>query len=224
MKRITVLLADDHTVVREGFRALLRAEEDLEVIGEATTGRLAVEMTRQLQPAVVIMDIAMPLLNGVEATRQIRAAFPMTKVLIFSAYSSDEYIERVLTAGADGFLLKQSSSTLLAKAIRSVAKGETFFDPAIAKHLITNYRKSAQADPATQKIKRLSSREEEILQLVAEGSANKQMADILGLSIKTIEKHRQRLMNKLGIHNTAGLTRYAINNGVIEEKRQGENS
>jgi DNA-binding NarL/FixJ family response regulator len=219
MKSITVLLADDHHIVREGFRSLLRAEKGIEVIGEAETGRIAVEMTKQLRPDVVVMDIAMPLLNGMEAARQIRNAVPTTNVLILSAYSSDDYVERVVSVGATGYLLKKSSLALLAKAIRILAKGEVFFDPAIATRLgeVQSPSKKPNGFETPKTKKSLSSREEEILQLIAEGAANKQIAGILKLSIKTVEKHRQRLMNKLQIHNTAGLTRYALTNGVIED-------
>jgi len=219
MKSISVLLADDHRIVREGFRSLLRTDKGIEVVGEAETGRAAVEMTKQLRPDVIVMDIAMPLLNGMEATRQILDTAPTTKVLILSAYSRDDYVTRVVSAGASGYLLKQSSVALLAKAIQILAKGEVFFDPAISARLNSVQPPSKNGVvPAKQKIKKsLSSREEEILQLVAEGASNKQIASILTLSIKTVEKHRQRLMNKLKIHNTAGLTRYALTNGVIED-------
>src|SRR6267142_1385656 len=135
VKRITVLLAEDHQIVREGFRSLLEHELDIEVVGEAETGRQAVQLTRKLRPAVVVMDIAMPLLNGLEATRQIRKDFPDTKVLILSAHSDDAYVEQVAGLGAAGFLLKQTSSHILAKAIRAVQKGHTFFSPSISKHL-----------------------------------------------------------------------------------------
>jgi len=217
MKRITVLLAEDHQIVREGFRSLLEHESDIEVVGEAATGREAVRLTRKLQPAVVVMDIAMPLLNGLEATRQIRKDFPNTKVLILSAHSDDAYVERVATLGAAGFLLKQTSSHILAKAIRQVQKGSTFFSPAVAKRVSGRGRN--HRDPAAQSNKRtnsLSSREVEVLQMIAEGKPNKQVAVELGVSFKTVDKHRQNLMTKLDIHDIAGLTRYAIAEGIIE--------
>lgn len=212
MNRITVLLAEDHHLVREGFRALLKNEDDIEVVGEAATGRQAVQLTRKLQPAVVVMDIAMPLLNGLEATRQIRKAFPATKVLILSAHSDDAYVEQVALLGAAGFLLKQTSSHVLAKAIREVQKGNTFFSPAIAKRLSGRER----AGQPKRKSNRLSSREVEVLQLIAEGEPNKQVAAELGVSFKTVDKHRQNLMTKLDIHDVAGLTRYAIAEGIIK--------
>lgn len=221
MKQIPVLLAEDHEIVRQGLRSLLEAEGDIKVIGEAETGRQAVELVRKLRPAVVVMDIAMPLLNGLEATRQIRQAFPDTKVLILSAHSDDAYVEEASAVGAVGFLLKQTSSRVLATAIREVQKGNTFFSPSIAKHLHQHYETSPnRAELVRKKGDRLTSREAEVLQLIAEGQANKQVAAELGISVKTVEKHRQTLMKKLNIHDTAGLTRYAISAGIIESSVQ----
>ena len=221
MKPITVLLAEDHRVVREGFRCLLTHEPDIEVVGEAETGREAVHLTGKLRPAVVVMDIAMPLLNGLEATRQIRKNFPATKVLILSAHSDDAYVEQVASLGAAGFLLKQNSSEVLAKAIREVKKGNTFFGPALNQRLKARARKSPKgAEPLKKRLNQLSSREVEVLQLIAEGKPNKQVAAELGVSFKTVDKHRQHLMSKLNIHDVAGLTRYAISAGIIENSVQ----
>ena len=221
MKRVTVLLAEDHPIVRVGFRAWLKHERDIEVVGEAATGREAVQLTRKLRPAVVVMDIAMPLLNGLEATRQIRRGFPDTKVLILSAHSDDAYIEQAARLGAAGFLLKQSSSNNLATAIREVHKGNTFFSPPISKRVCGRSQKPAgRAGNFTKKYNRLSSREVEVLQLIAEGKPNKQVAAELGVSFKTVDKHRQHLMSKLDIHDVAGLTRYAISAGIIESSVQ----
>ena len=221
MKPITVLLAEDHQIVRQGLRKLLEAERDLEVIGEADNGRLAVAMTKKLCPAVVVMDIAMPLLNGLEATRQIHQAFPATKILILSAHSDDAYVEQVTASGASGFLLKQTSSHVLAEAIRAVQEGKTFFSPSIDKQIRNHYERTPnRAGLLRKKAARLTSREMEVLQLIAEGQANKQVAGELGISVKTVEKHRQRLMQKLNIHDTAGLTRYAIAAGIIESSVQ----
>jgi DNA-binding NarL/FixJ family response regulator len=220
-KRITVLLAEDHEIVRQGLRKLLEAESDIEVVGEAETGRQAVTLTQKLRPDVVVMDIAMPLLNGLEATRQIRQAVPGTKVLILSAHSDDAYVEQVTALGAVGYLIKQTSAHFLSEAIREIQKGNTFFSPSIARRLQKNMRQSpAPGELVTKKGARLSSREVEVLQLIAEGQANKQVADELGISVKTVEKHRQRLMEKLNIHDTAGLTRYAIAAGIIESSVQ----
>jgi DNA-binding NarL/FixJ family response regulator len=221
MKRITVLLAEDHQIVREGFRSLLKTEPDIEVVGEAETGREAVALVKKLRPAVVVMDIAMPSLNGLEATRQIRKDFPDTKVLILSAHSDDAYVEQVTELGAAGFLLKQTSSHELAMAIRAVQQGNTFFSASIAKRVKDRSQKSLdRVGNFKTKSNTLSSREVEVLQLIAEGMPNKQVAAELGVSFKTVDKHRQHLMGKLNIHDVAGLTRYAISAGIIESSVQ----
>ena len=221
MKQITVLLAEDHTIVREGLRALLEVESDIEVVGEAQTGRQAVQLTRRLRPDVVVMDIAMPLLNGLEATRRILKTVPATRVLILSAHGDDEYIRQVITLGAAGYLIKQTSADLLSRAIREVQKGNTFFSPSIASRV---HSLSLESPDGCAVLKKkgtaLSSRELEVLQLIAEGKANKQIARELGISIKTVEKHRQHLMSKLDLHDTAGLTRYAVAAGIIESSVQ----
>jgi DNA-binding NarL/FixJ family response regulator len=219
MKRITVLLAEDHMIVREGFRKLLAAEDDIEVVGEAQTGRQAVALAKKLRPAVVVMDIAMPLLNGLEATRQIRKTIPGTKVLILSAHSDDAYVEQAIAFGAVGFLLKQTSSHDLSRGIREAQNGNTFFSPSIARRLHDQKMPAGRA-ALRKKVACLSSREMEVLQLIAEGKANKQTAAELGISIKTVEKHRQNLMAKLNIHEISGLTRYAIAAGIIESSVQ----
>lgn len=216
MKRITVLLAEDHRLVRQGFRSLLEHECDIEVVGEAETGRQAVQLTGKLRPAVVVMDIAMPLLNGLEATRQIRKDFPDTKVLILSAHSDDAYVEQVSELGAAGFLLKQASSQILATAIREVQKGKSFFSSSVSKRITDRSRQLADRGGSKKIGNRLSSREVEVLQLIAEGKPNKQVAAELGVSFKTVDKHRQHLMSKLDIHDVAGLTRYAIAEGIVE--------
>ncbi len=221
MKHITVLLAEDHRVVRAGFRKLLDAEVDLEVVGEAQNGRQAVELTRKFRPAVVVMDIAMPLLNGLEAARQIRKAFPDTKVVMLSAHSDDAYVDQAIAVGAVGFLLKQTSSYNLSEAIREVQNGNTFFSPSIAKRLGNHQPKSPNGGGLLKKkIARLTSREVEVLQLIAQGNADKHTAAELGISVKTVEKHRQNLMAKLNIHEISGLTRYAIGAGIIESSVQ----
>lgn len=221
MKRITVLLAEDHEIVREGLRMLLEIEGDVAVVGEAETGREAVALARKLQPAVVVMDIAMPLLNGLEATRQIRKAVPGTKVLILSAHSDDAYVEQVIAMGAAGYLIKQTSARVLSRAIREVHAGRVFFSPGIAKRLERGDQRSpTRAGQLKRQIAPLSSREAEVLQRIAEGEANKQIAAGLGISIKTVEKHRDHLMQKLNIHDTAGLTRYAIAAGIVESSVQ----
>jgi DNA-binding NarL/FixJ family response regulator len=215
---ITVLLAEDHQIVREGLRRLLDVEEDFEVVGEAVSGRQAVDLVRKLRPNVVVMDIAMPLLNGLEATAQIRQIAPDTRVLILSAHSDDAYVEKAMALGAAGFLIKQSSVHVLKDAIREAIKGKTFYSPEVARHL--RNRQSGSKDGKAGKGPALTPREAEVLQLVAEGKANKQIAAELDISIKTVEKHRDHLMHKLAIHDTAGLTRYAISAGIIENSVQ----
>ncbi|MEY2409337.1 MAG: hypothetical protein QOF48_2007 [Verrucomicrobiota bacterium] len=221
MKRITVLLAEDHTIVREGFRKMLELEDDFEVAGEAQDGRQAVVLAKKLRPAVVLMDIAMPLLNGLEATRQVLKALPATKVLMLSAHSDDAYVTNATQAGAVGFLLKQTSAHDVCRAIREVQKGNKFFSPSVAKRLQKRELKSAdRAGMSKSRKVRLTSREMEVLQLIAEGKANKETASELGIGLKTVEKHREHLMEKLDIHDTAGLTRYAIGAGIIESSVQ----
>jgi DNA-binding NarL/FixJ family response regulator len=217
VKRITVVLAEDHTVVREGLKALLGTESDIEVVGEAQDGRRAVQLVLSLHPDVVVMDIAMPLLNGLEATKQILKAAPETRVIILSAHGDDEYVEQTEALGAAGYLIKQTSAHLLSNAIREAHKGKKVFSPVIAKRLADRRQKlPGRAGDRKKGLARLSSREVEVLQLIAEGMANKQAAAELGISVKTIEKHRQNLMSKLEIHDTAGLTRYAIAAGIVE--------
>ena len=217
MKRIQVLLVDDHNVVRQGLRVLLEAEEDIAVVGEAETGRQALQMVKSLQPNVVVMDIAMPNLNGLEATRQIMREVPTAKVLVLSSYSDDEYVHQLTEAGASGYLLKQTAAVDLIKAVRETYKGNAFFSPSISKRLLEHYREAfLNGTPIKKRADLLTTREAEVLQLIAEGKPNKQIAADLCISIKTVEKHRQQVMNKLNIHDIAGLTRYAISKGVIE--------
>jgi DNA-binding NarL/FixJ family response regulator len=217
MKLIKTLLADDHTIVREGLHALLLADGGIQVVAQAHNGREAVEMALAHRPDVVVMDIAMPLLNGLEATRQILSAAPKIKVLILSAHSDDAYIDRVIAVGAVGFLIKQTSAQILAKAIHEIMAGNAFYSPQVSKRLRDHYGKPESAGGLMiKKATGLTSRELEVIQLVAEGHANKQVAADLHISIKTVEKHRQHLMDKLNIHDTAGLTRYAIAQGIIE--------
>ena len=221
MKQITVLLAEDHTIVREGFRKMLELEDDFNIVGEAQDGRAAVALVKKFHPEVVLMDIAMPLLNGLEATRQAIKAIPTTKIIILSAHSDDAYVKNATDSGALGFLLKQTSAHDVCRAIREVHGGKTFFSPAIAK-------RQSRLNPSTldrtgvlkKKIAALTSREMEVLQLIAEGKANKETAAELGIGLKTVEKHREHLMAKLDIHDTAGLTRYAISTGIIESSVQ----
>src|SRR5256885_16382642 len=216
MRKIGILLVDDHTVVRQGLRALLSAEEDMEVVGEAENGRLAVTLARKSNPDVVVMDVAMPLLNGLEATRQILKMLPSTKILVLTSYGDDECVSQLMDAGASGYLIKQTAANDLIRAIREVQRGNAFFSPAIAKRLRDQCRDAFSNGPSAKKSAELTSREAEVLQLIAEGFSNKQIAGELTISIKPVEKHRQQVMNKLNIHDVAGLTRYAISKRLIE--------
>jgi DNA-binding NarL/FixJ family response regulator len=221
MKKITVLLAEDHTIVREGFRKMLDLENDLQVVGEAQDGRKAVTLAKKLRPDVVLMDIAMPQLNGLEATRQLLKMLPATKVLMLSAHNDDAYVKNATEAGATGYLLKQTSAHDVCLAIREVHDGKTFFSPSITRHFSRLNPSLADREGAlNKKTAQLTSREMEVLQLIAEGKANKETASELGIGIKTVEKHREHLMQKLDIHDTAGLTRYAISAGIIENSVQ----
>jgi DNA-binding NarL/FixJ family response regulator len=221
MKKITVLLAEDHTIVREGFRRMLELEDDFTVIGEAADGRQAVALTRKLHPDVVLMDIAMPRLNGLEATRQILKEWPEAKVLVLSAHSDDAYVATAIASGALGFLLKQSSSNEVYRAIREIDQKRIFLSHDISQRLNRLHPQSVETtQPVGKKSAQLTSREIEVLQLIAEGKANKETAAELGISMKTVEKHRQHLMRKLDIHDTAGLTRHAISSGIIESSVQ----
>jgi len=221
MKKITVLLADDHTIVREGFRKMLEYEDDIEVVGEAQDGRQAVALTIKLHPDVVLMDIAMPLLNGLEATRQILKIAPKTKVLMLSAHSDDAYVTTATESGAVGFLLKQTSAHEVCQGIRQAERGHAFFSSSVSKRRDRLQPQGwGRMGALRAKAAQLTPREMEVLQLIAEGKANKETAAELGIGIKTVEKHREHLMEKLDIHDTAGLTRYAIAAGIIESSVQ----
>jgi DNA-binding NarL/FixJ family response regulator len=223
MPDISVLLVDDHNIVRQGLKALLSVESDITIVGEAQTGREAVQMAAELHPSIVIMDLAMPRLNGCEATRQILKNVPSAKVIVLSTYSDEEHIQTALAAGAAAYLLKQTAAIELIQAIREVRKGNAYFSPAIANSLRqqtcqdTSKSDAQSSKPAPE----LTQREAEVLQLIAEGYANKQIADELGLSVKTVEKHRQQVMQKLDIHNIPGLVRHAVAKGIIENNLAG---
>jgi len=219
--KITVLLADDHTVVREGLRLLLESADDIKVVGEVENGRLAVALAKKLHPDVVVLDVVMPQLNGVEAARQITKEVPSSKVLILSSYSDDDRVQQLIEEGATGYLVKQTAANDLLKAIREAKKGNAFFSPCISKRLMEKCREAfAKGAVVKKKGNCLTTREAEVLQLIAEGYANKQIAAELCISIKTVEKHRQQVMNKLNIHDVAGLTRHAIAKGIIAPAEQ----
>lgn len=210
-----MLLADDHTVIRQGLKALLKAEGDMDVVGEAADGQQAVAMAKRTSPDVVVMDIAMPVMNGLTATTQIRKALPESKVVVLSSYSDDDCVREMLAAGATGFLMKQTASTELSHAIRNARRGIQTFSPAIAQRLRNQRQAGAPDANGNKKPTELTPRELEVLKLIASGSSNKETASSLGISIKTVEKHRQQVMDKLNIHETAGLTRFALCRSLI---------
>jgi two-component system response regulator NreC len=215
MNKIRVLLADDHTILRDGIRALLDDQTDIEVIGEAQDGQATVKMTAQLLPDVVVMDIAMPLLNGLEATRQIQRDFPQVRVLILTMHENEEYIRQVLAAGALGYVLKDAAAHDLLGAIRAVYQGEAVLSPAITRLVIEDYLRWGDIRPPDS-TNSLTSREREVLQLIAEGYTNKEIAEILCLSIKTVQSHRTNLMSKLDLHDRGELIKYAIQKKIID--------
>lgn len=215
MKKIRILIADDHGIVRKGLRLQLEQNTDFEVVGEATEGREAVRMAEELQPDVVIMDIAMPNLNGIQATTQLVKKNPQVGVIILSMYSDETYLMRTLAAGAKGYLLKDSADVDLHRAVEVVAQGKPFFSPAIADTLLEDYMRQLQQRGLQDSYDLLTEREKEILQLLAEGKSNKDVAGILNLSTNTVETHRTRIMQKLDLHSTADIVLYAVRKGII---------
>jgi len=215
LAKIRVLLADDHAVLRDGIRALLEDEPDILVVGEAEDGRSAVDQARRLTPDVVIMDIGMPLLNGLEATRQIKRDRAETRVLILTMHENPEYVPQVLSAGGSGYVLKQAAGKELVLAIRAVARGEAQFSPSVARTLADLYLQSLEAEAVHDPYDDLTPREREVLQLVAEGFSNRKIAETLNLSVKTVKTHRLHLMQKLDLHDRSELIRYAFQKGII---------
>jgi DNA-binding NarL/FixJ family response regulator len=211
MKKIRILLADDHVMVRQGFKMILAAQPDLEIVGEADNGREAVELAEKLQPDVVIMDVAMPDLNGIEATRRLAGTSPHTRVLALSMYKDSVYVREILRAGARGYLLKDAFDRDLLSAVRAVATGEGYLSPAVSDAVLSDYRRHV-TDP----LDLLSSREREVLQLIAEGKTNKEIATALKLSVYTVDAHRGRIMEKLNLHSVGELVRFAVRHGLID--------
>jgi DNA-binding NarL/FixJ family response regulator len=212
---IRVLLADDHSVVRQGLRAWLERSSDVQVVGEAADGREAVTLAEQLEPDVVIMDIAMPMLNGIEATGQITRRSPEIKVIILSMHADESYILRALGAGAKGYLLKESTETDVLPAVRSVREGKPYFTPSIARLLLEDYMRALKQNNLQDSYDLLTEREREVLQLLAQGKSNKEVAQVLNLSPHTIDSHRTNMMQKLNLHNTAEIVLYAVRKGII---------
>jgi two-component system response regulator NreC len=216
MAKIRVLICDDHTILREGIRLLLNAQADMEVVAEAVDGRDAVDKAREFNPDVILMDIAMPLLNGLEATKQIRRDHPNARVLVLTMYESDEYVAQMLEAGAAGYVLKKVAGSELVYAIRSVFNGEAFLYPSITKRLVEDYLRRVESGQERDTFDGLTDREREVLQLIAEGHTNKEIADLLNLSVRTVQNHRAHIMEKLGMHDRGELIKYAIQKGIIE--------
>jgi DNA-binding NarL/FixJ family response regulator len=210
-QKIRILLADDHAVVRQGFKAILGAQADMEIIGEAGNGREAVELAEKLRPDVAVMDVAMPELNGIEATRRMNEVAPRTRVLALSMHKDSVYVREILRAGARGYLLKDQIDSDLLAAVRAIARGEGYLSPAVSDAVLNDYRKHV-SDP----IDLLTSREREVLQMIAEGKTNKEIATVLALSVYTVDAHRGRIMEKLNLHSVNELVRFAVRNGLVD--------
>jgi DNA-binding NarL/FixJ family response regulator len=215
MKKIRVLLADDHNLIRAGLRRVVESQPEFVVAGEAEDGRQAVAMAESLKPDVVVMDIGMPLLNGIEAARQIRLAQPDAQIVMLSMHSDEGYVLRALKAGAKAYLLKDSAEADLARAIHAAAEGKSFFSPAVGKVLLEDYMRKLQRTGKEDSYELLSPRERETLQLVAEGKSSKEIANLLDLSVYTVETHRARVMQKLNLHGIPELILYAVRKGII---------
>ncbi len=205
-----ILVADDHTLVRAGLTSLIARLPEMEVVGEAADGRQALRMVRDLQPDMVLMDIAMPGLNGLEAAERIHGIHPQTKIIILSMHASEEYVAQALKAGASGYLLKDAATSELEMALKSVAAGQFYLSPAISRQVVDNYLRGGPTG-----VELLTPRQREILQLIAEGKSTRDIAETLHLSVKTVETHRAQLMERLDIHDVAGLIRYALRKGLI---------
>ena len=215
MSRLRILLADDHTVVRQGLRKILEARPQWEVVAEAADGREAVKQAEEVKPDVAIVDVAMPLLNGIEAVRQIARKASGTRVLVLSMHNDEAYVTQMLRAGAAGYLLKDSADTDLLQAVEAVASGKSFFSPAIARVIADDYVRQLEDRGASDRYELLSEREREIFQLIAEGKTNKEIAALLFLSPSTVDTHRSRIMEKLDVHSAAEIVLYAVRKGVI---------
>ena len=215
-KPIKILLADDHTIVRQGLARLLEDQPDLRVVGEATDGRMALEKATALKPDIVIMDIAMPLMNGIEAAKRIRKQLPETKILILSMYSHEHYIHQLLETGISGYLLKDSSGRDIINAIKAAMKGETFLSPSISKKVVESYLSPRKSSSMEERYKQLSNREREVFQLIAEGHSTKRIGEMLYVSVSTVKSHKGNIMEKLGVSNPIRLVHFAIQLGLVD--------
>jgi two-component system, NarL family, response regulator NreC len=215
MSTIRILLADDHTVIRSGLRLLLERQPDLQVVAEAENGRQAVELAERSQPDVAVLDIAMPILNGIEAARQIVARYPAVAVVILSMHSDESYVLRALQAGVKGYLLKDSAEADLIQAVRSVREGTPFFSPSVSRMLLEDYVSQLRQRGAVDSYELLTTREREVLHLIAEGRANKEISNLLNVSLSTVETHRTRILQKLNLHSAPELILYSIRKGLI---------
>jgi DNA-binding NarL/FixJ family response regulator len=213
MKSIRILLADDHTLVRAGIRSLVQSLPGVQVVAEAGDGREALSLVEMHQPDVALLDIAMPGLNGLEVAAQVADNFPFVRVLILSMHATEEYVLRALRAGAAGYLLKDADTAELELAIKAVTNGETYLSPAVSKHVTEYVRRIGEGEHST--LERLTPRQREVLQLVAEGHTTQEIARLMNLSVKTVETHRTQLMDRLDIHDIAGLVRYAVREGLV---------
>lgn len=216
MAKIRVVIADDHAVVREGIKMILSREPDIEIVGEAANGREALDLVAKTRPHVVVMDISMPEMGGVEATRRVKEAYPKVNVLALTMHEDESYVFQLLKAGASGYVLKRGAAQDLVQAIRSAARGEAFLYPSVARSVLADYLKRVEAGEERHRFDGLTEREREILTLIAEGLSNQEIAQKLFISIKTVQTHRTHIMEKLDLHNRAQLVRYAIRKGLIE--------
>jgi len=215
MSKLRILLADDHGVVRKGLRSVLESEEDLRVVGEAADGLEAVRLARELAPDVVIMDLAMPLLSGIDATARLARECPGTAVVVLSMHSDESYLTRALAAGARGYLLKDSAEEDLPRAVRAAAAGQPYFSPGVAQPLVEHYLQGLRAQTLADPYEQLTEREKEVLHLLAQGKSNKEVASLLNLSVHTVETHRSHLMQKLALHNTAEIVLFAVRRKLV---------
>jgi len=215
MPKIRILIADDHAIVRDGIRALLRLSGDMEVVGEAADGREAIDLCRRLAPDVILMDIAMPGLGGLEATLEIRKENPDVKILVLSQYEDREYVRRFLKTGVSGYILKKAAGSELTAGIRAVHRGGLVLDPTVAREVLKDQEAGGRPDDAADPYETLTDREKQVLKLVAEGRSNKEVAELLDISVKTAMSHRERVMQKLEVHSRTELIRFALRRGVI---------